>query len=199
MPNHDAFQVARMLRTARKENAHPDPALDQLVQQYYPAIYRLALSILDDPDEAEDAAQETFISAHRSLAEFRGDSKLKTWLFSIAFNTCRGRLRKRRVQAVLHTTLQALHLLKNQPISPEQSAIQVEVGQCLWKAVANLDEKHRLPVILRYVHELTIPDIAELLHLSQGTVHSRLHYARQKLYLQVRQLDPNQEAQDESP
>jgi RNA polymerase sigma-70 factor, ECF subfamily len=198
MPNHDAFQMTRMARTTQQENVLTDVQLEQLLRDYFPSVRRLALSILDDVHEAEDVAQETFIAAHRSMADFREESSIKTWLFSIAMNACRGRLRKRKVQQVLHGTLQALHLLKGSPASPEQSAIQDETRDSLWKAVDQLDEKHRLPIILRYVHELPVPVIADLLHVSQGTVHSRLFYARQKLLVHVRHLDPHQEAQDET-
>jgi RNA polymerase sigma-70 factor (ECF subfamily) len=75
--------------------------IDCLVQEYYPYIRRLALSILNDPHEAEDATQETFIAAHHSLAEYRGHSQVKTWLTAIAVNACRSRLRKRKVRQTL--------------------------------------------------------------------------------------------------
>jgi len=79
-----------------------DPSITEaLVEQYYGYIYRLALSILNDPDEAEDAAQETFISAVLNLDRFRGEASLKTWLYSIALNTCRGQLRRRKARQIL--------------------------------------------------------------------------------------------------
>jgi RNA polymerase sigma-70 factor (ECF subfamily) len=72
-----------------------DPlAIERLVQTHQTEVYRLALSILDDPDEAEDAVQEVFVSALRSLDSFRGDASLKTWLFRIAINLCRSRYRR---------------------------------------------------------------------------------------------------------
>ena len=109
-----------------------------------------------------------------------------------------GRLRKRKIRQVLASTLHSLHLLKNPPFSPEQTVIQNEIDETIWKAVDGLDEKHRLPVILRYVHELTVPEIAQLLHLSQGTVHSRLHYARKELHAQLEHLNPHEKVSDET-
>ena len=73
-----------------------------------------------------------------------------------------------------------------------------EVDQSIWNAVDGLNEKHRLPVILRYVHELTVPEIAHTLHLSQGTVHSRLHYARKELHAQLGHLNPHEKVSDET-
>jgi RNA polymerase sigma-70 factor, ECF subfamily len=160
----------------------PVQQIDRLVCEHYAYIHRLALSILDDPAEADDAAQETFIAAHRALSSFRGQSSPRTWLTSIAVNTCRGRLRRRKVRQAMQSTLEALHLLAERPHVAEQAVMQNETDRELWQAVDELlDEKHRLPVILRYVHDLSVPEIAMALGISQGTVHSRLHYARQKL------------------
>ncbi|NJD59714.1 MAG: hypothetical protein C3F13_11975 [Anaerolineales bacterium] len=194
MPNHDTFQLTHMARIAQQEHLDTQVQLEKLLGDYYPSIRRLAHSILDDLDEADDATQETFIAAHRSIFDFRGESNPKTWLFSIAINVCRGRLRKRKVQRYLHNTLLSLHLLTDQTPSPEQSAITKEAKESIWKAVDKLDEKHKLPIILRYVHELSAADIANMLHISEGTVHSRLHYARNKLQTLIGPTAPTQEA-----
>jgi RNA polymerase sigma factor (sigma-70 family) len=86
-----------------------DPlAIERLVQAHQADVYRLAFSILDDPDEADDATQEVFVAALRSLDSFRGDSSLKTWLFSITVNVCRSRLQRGRSRARLRQILQSL-------------------------------------------------------------------------------------------
>jgi RNA polymerase sigma-70 factor (ECF subfamily) len=198
MPNDDVIQMTRINRTSQPEAAELEIKLEHLLGEYYPYIHRLAFSILDDLHEADDVAQETFIAAHKSLAEFRHESSPKTWLSSIAINASRDRLRKRKIRRSLTSTLQTFHLLKNPPASPEHLAIKNETDQSIWKAVDALDEKHRLPVILRYVHELNVPEIANILHISQGTVHSRLHYARRKLHAQLGYLDSLEEAHDET-
>ncbi|MCI0518684.1 MAG: RNA polymerase sigma factor [Chloroflexi bacterium] len=156
-----------------------------LVTAYYAYVHRLAFSILDDAQEAEDAAQETFIAAHRALPGYRGQSEVKTWLIAIAVNQCRARLRRRQSRQRLHAALQALHLAGPAPSSPEAAAAQNEADRLLWRAVDALDEKHRLVVLLRYVHELSAAEIAAALDTSEGTVHSRLHYARAKLKTQL--------------
>src|ERR1700682_1256373 len=85
--------------------AGDEEAVTTLVKQNQPAIFRLALSILDDPAEADEATQETFLAALRNLGSYRGGASLRTWLFAIGINVCRSRLRRgrswRRVQAVL--------------------------------------------------------------------------------------------------
>jgi len=190
--------MTRINRTSQQEAVNLELSIEQLVGKYYPYILRLAYSILDDLHDAEDAAQESFVAAHRSIKGFRDEADPKTWLTAIAVNVCRTRLRKRKVRHTLMVTLQSLHLIKPSPPTPEQAAIQNEVDQSIWKAVDTLDEKYRIPVILHYVHELNVPDIALILHLRQGTVHSRLHYARRKLHSQLRHLNPHQEAPDEA-
>ena len=167
-----------------------DPVvIEALVQQYYTAIYRLALSMLNDPDEAQDATQEAFIAASLNLHRYRGESRLKTWLYAIALNTCRGHLRKRKARQTMRKTWQGLQSLLSAPTTPEESAMRTETDAHLWDAIDALDEKHRLPVILRYAHSLTVPEIAHTLKLNEGTVHSRLHYARRKLQGYLVQAD----------
>jgi RNA polymerase sigma-70 factor (ECF subfamily) len=185
MPGSGTVMPMTLDRTVHHETADAAHAIETLVGEYYAYIRRLALTILDDgsPEavaEADDAAQETFITAQRALAGFRGRASLKTWLTAIAVNTCRARLRKRKLRQTLQSTLRGLHLAQRLA-SPEETAVQNETRRHLWQAVDSLDEKHRLPVILRYVHELTVPEIAASLGTNDGTIHSRLHYARKAL------------------
>ena len=172
--------------------------IEYLMRTHYPYIHRLAISILDDECEADDAAQETFIAACRNLDRFRNQASPRTWLTSIAINTCRSRLRKRKIIQTLQSTLQNLHLLRSASTSPEENTLQNEFDRSLWQAVDRLDEKHRLVVILRYVHELSVPEIAAALDTNQGTIHSRLHYARKKLQAELGNLAIREEASNEA-
>ena len=160
-------------------------AIERLVQTYQGEVYRLALSILDDPDEADDATQEVFLSALRALESFRGHATFKTWLFSITINVCRNRLGRARSRGRLQQTLQSL-FRQEQP-HPEKEAVQSEADATLWQALHALDEKHRLPVILRYYHDLPVADIAQMLGIPSGTVHSRLNHAREKLRMLLKE------------
>lgn len=177
-----SLNVEQLLQRSQSDDPH---VIEALVQQYHPFIYRLALSILDDPDEAEDATQEAFIAATMNLDRYRGESSLKTWLYAIALNTCRGHLRKRKARQTMRKTWRAVQSLVSRPPTPEESALQSEADTRLWAAVDNLGEKHRLPIVLRYVHSLSVPEIAQIMGLNEGTVHSRLHYARRKLQGQL--------------
>jgi RNA polymerase sigma-70 factor, ECF subfamily len=162
--------------------AQQNSDIDELVRRYYPDVVRLSLAILGGDEfsctEAEDAAQETFIAAARALDDFREQSSVKTWLFSIAINICRTRLRRRKVLQLLHNTLGGLLVMNNPGDSPQLALEKAERDAGLWAEVNALDEKHRLVILLRYVHELPAPEIAQALGISEGTVHSRLYHAR---------------------
>ena len=157
-------------------------AIEALVRAHEQAVYRLALSMLDDPAEADEAAQDSFVAALRALRSYRGESAFTTWLYAITLNVCRARLRRRRTWGRLMGSLRALFRMGGDaPADPEAVAIQNESNAELWNAVAALDEKHRLPVILRYYQGFSTAEIAQLLGISEGTVHSRLFTARERL------------------
>lgn len=157
-------------------------AVEHFVQTYQPEVYRLALSILDDSSEADDATQESLLAALRALGTFLGGSSLKTWLFSITVNQCRTRLQNHRRRERLFSILGGLlGSQTGRPASVEEKAIQHETDAALWRAVRNMHEKHRIPIVLRYYHDLPVADIAEILRIPEGTVHSRLNTARRHL------------------
>jgi RNA polymerase sigma-70 factor (ECF subfamily) len=81
-------------------------------------------------------------------------------------------------------------LFRSEQAQPESEAIQNETGTKLWQAVRTLDEKHRIPVILRYYHDLPVTEIAEALGVPVGTVHSRLNHARERLRARLKDEQP---------
>jgi len=160
-----------------------DPQVcEALMGVYYDFIYNLAASFLCDPEEAEDAAQETFIHAALHVDHYQAGTSIKSWLAKITLNLCRDRYRRRKVRQRLLDVLKRVTLQPG-PVSstPEDSVIQNERQRALKTAIDELDDKHRIPLLLRYQHGLSVPEIARALELSEGTVHSRLHYAHLKL------------------
>ena len=163
---------------------HPsdDPVvIETIVRAYYAPILRLASSILNDFADAEDATQETFIKAAFNLDRYRTGTNFKTWLYTIAVNTCRGMLRKRKTRAHLQMLFSNISYSVSRTSFPEDHVIEFEISNDLKTAIHALDEKHRLPILLRFVHELPIAEIAQILGVRQGTIDSRLHYGIQKL------------------
>lgn len=157
-------------------------AIELLVRRYEEGVFKLVLSIVNDTAEAAEITQETFIAALRSLRTYREQQSFKAWLYTIAVNHSRSHLRKRKAFERLQTTLGSLFRLELQKQkSPEEVALQNEKEAILWQELNRLDEKQRVVVVLRYFHELSVPEISEILATSEGTIHSRLHYAREKL------------------
>ena len=157
-------------------------AIEMFVRQYEASVFRLALSVLGDPAEANEITQETFLAALRSLRSYQERKSLRAWLYTIALNRSRSQLRKRKVLERLRASLTASFRLETQKqATPEETMLRGEQGSEVWRALAQLDERHRLVVILRYFHELPTAEIATILSISEGTVHSRLHSAREKL------------------
>jgi RNA polymerase sigma-70 factor, ECF subfamily len=158
-----------------------EAAIDSLIKEYSPALYRLAYSVLLDVDDAEEAVQDTFIAALRSLESFTGEA-LKPWLFGIALNQCRMKLRRRKALGRLREALKVLFRVTSAgPTHPESAVIANETSALVWRTVCALSEKHRLPIVLYYYHDLPVAEIAQILRIREGTVHSRLFVARERL------------------
>lgn len=175
----------KMLQTGQ----FSDPAsIEALAQEYYEYVYHIAYSVMGDPHDADDVAQETFIAVHDNLERLEPGSNVRAWISKIALNHARMELRKRKTRETLTSALQTIQSLIGKAPSPEDSAIENEANGRLWGAVKNLKTKHRIPIILRYVYKYPIREIAQVLKIKEGTAHSRLYYAVQKLQEQL-QLD----------
>ena len=166
-----------------------DPAvMEAIVAEYGAAIYRLALSILRDPGDSQDAAQDTFIQATSALHRYQLGTNFKAWLFKIAVNNCRITLRKRAVRRALQQTLDSLTRLAAHQPGTETQVMQEETRDELWSIVDGLDEKHRLVVVLRLAHDMKIAEISQVLGVNEKTVYSRLYEAFTRLRVQLQIL-----------
>jgi len=170
--------------TLQKLRAGDARAFNVLVDSYSPRVYRLALSMLNDPAEAEDALQETFLSVYRGLQTFRGDSGLGTWIYRIATNASLMRLRRRRDLVSLDEAPEdGSEPQIAQPVTawawdPEESALNGEIRQAMAQAVATLPEAMRIVFLLRDVEDMPAAEVAETLGLTVAAVKSRLHRSR---------------------
>ena len=156
-----------------------------LVQDHFAYLERVCLSILGDEQEAQDAVQETLLRALLHRSKFQPGTSLRGWLTTIASNLSRDMLRRRSARNRLQGVLRLVGLASANRDCPEEAAISSERDRRIWQSVNSLGEKHRLPIILRYVHSLTVSEIAQILDLNEGTVHSRLHYATRKLQQRI--------------
>lgn len=165
-------------------------AFELLFRQYETGVFKLALSIVDDPAEASEITQETFVAALRAMQNYQERQSFKAWLYTIAVNQSRSHLRRRRALERLQATLTRIFRIEfEKQTLPEEAVIQNEKEAALWKTLSQMDDRHRIVVVLRYFHELSIRQIAEILSISEGTIHSRLHSAREKLRNALESLD----------
>lgn len=155
---------------------------ESLLDAYFGDVHRLALSILHDEDAADDVAQDTFITALRHIGRYEPGTNLRAWLSTITVNLCRDRLRRRQARQRWGLLwLGAQRSPADRARDLEAGHVRREANSALWQSVNALDEKHRLPVILRYANGLSIREVADVLNIPEGTVHSRLHHACRKL------------------
>ena len=137
----------------------------------------------DEGLAADDVAQETLLKAANRIHQYEPHSNLRAWVYRIGVNEARGYLRRQKARQRMQRWFKhEAEVDTAVSPSPEAQTIQNERDAALWQAVSQLPEKHRLPILLRYSHNLATPEIAEILQLSPGTVRSRLHYAHQKLH-----------------
>jgi RNA polymerase sigma-70 factor, ECF subfamily len=160
----------------------------QLIRPYERSVYVMALSMLRNEADAEDAAQEACLKAYRSLANFRADSKFGTWLISITLNVARNRLRRNRLMHMESLDIPSEEdghvspaLLRDWREVPLEILERAEVRQILRRAIAALPEIYREVFLLRDVEELSIKEAAQALRVSDSVVKVRLHRARTML------------------
>ena len=166
-----------------------ETAIARLIEEYQLGVFRITLSVLNDPGEANEATQDTFIAALRSLKSYREVSTFKAWLYKIALNVSRSRLRKRKAIEHLQGTLTSIFAVHSQHSpSPEDVVIGDEQDRMIWKALEGLGERQRIPIVLRYYHDLSVAEIAKLLNIKEGTVHSRLSIGRERLRAELESL-----------
>jgi len=158
------------LELLQKSLAGDLEAWGEIVRRYKEAVYGVALAILRDRQDAEDAAQEAFIRAYERLNHYDLSRKFSTWMLTVAANVAKNMLRKRRRRdppAKLHWAP-----------DPAEAVWREEVIRAVREAVWSLPEAYRAPMILRYWHELDLAEISQVLGVRPGTVKTRLHRGR---------------------
>ena len=159
-------------------------AIEVMVQRYQNYVFRLCYLIMRNEQDAEDLTQDTFIRACRALPRFeiREGISFEAWLYRIAVNCCRSRMRRKWYQVVPWQRLGFGERIAAAPEDrPERVVLRGEQRDQVLAAISKLGEKHRLVIILRYYADLSNEEIASVLNIPSGTVRSRLHTARQRL------------------
>ncbi len=175
-------QEERLVQLLKKRD---EAAFRKLLHHYQHRVYNIAFRMLGNTHEAEDLAQEVFITVFRSIDTFRGEAMLSTWIYRIAVNHAKNRLKYfgRRRRERTHSIDDVGEGALTNPIGttipqPDRVLMGKELEQVIARAIAALEEEHRILIVLREFENLSYQEIAAITGLADGTVKSRLHRAR---------------------
>lgn len=172
--------------------ARDETAFNLLVVTYERRVFALVFRMLGRRDEAEDLAQEVFVQVFKAIDQFRGDSKLSTWIYRIAVNLCKNRTKYlSRRHASEQDDVDAMH--DRAPLSaakgvsvgdvsrPDELVEGMQLEAIVKRAIDKIDPEFREVLILRDVEDMSYEEIAAVTGLADGTVKSRIHRARAQL------------------
>ena len=179
-------------RFIERLKARDERAFTELVEAYEQRVFRLVFRMLGRRDEAEDMAQEVFVQVFKAIGQFRGDSKLSTWVYRIAVNLCKNRVKylarryadaQDELEPIADRSLlgDAKAVTYGAVARPDQMVEGFQVEQIVHRAMAQLEPDFREVLILRDVEDLSYEEIVEITGLAEGTVKSRIHRGRTML------------------
>jgi RNA polymerase sigma-70 factor (ECF subfamily) len=192
MFDSDESRLAALARNGDRK------AFAEIVKRYQNKIMKLGFRMLNQRQEAEDVAQETFFKVYSNLHRYDVTQKFSTWIYRVATNICIDRLRRRKEQISLDVassepsndnTNRELQLkISNKWQTPENQVILSELQGQVQQAVQQLPDKYRLAIVLRYMQELSLQEISEVLDIPLPTVKTRIHRGREVLRKKLEHL-----------
>jgi RNA polymerase sigma-70 factor (ECF subfamily) len=170
----------------RRYQAGQTDLFEALFERYKDYVYRVAFSLTQHVEEAEEVVQETFLDVLKALPRYRtdGPARFETWLYRVTANRCKMRWRRKQLPTTDWDEVE--ERLAEVPDrqaghNPEEEAQQSETRRAIWRAVGCLKDIYREVIVLRYGQDLSYDEIAFALNLNLGTVKSRLNAAHHKL------------------
>ena len=164
------------------ETASLDEILDRIYERHVSQVHRWASRLAGPGEDAEDVVHEVFLIAMRRYGEFRGDSKVSTWLFRITARVIKSRrIRERVRRAIFSRHVEDLVGERLAVVTPLEEVERRERTAHLYRALDRLPDRYRTPLILYEIEELPCPDVADLLGMTVGAVWVRLHRGRARL------------------
>ena len=188
----DSRRDRKLVRALR---AREEDAFSELVRTYQHKVFNIVFRILGDRHEAEDVAQEVFITVFKHIDSFRGDAKFSTWLYRVATNHARNRVKylsrrsRKKHQDIMDTPEGDMsdNPLGSQLARPDKQAQAHELEVIIQQGLALLGSEHREIIVLRDIENLTYQEISTITGLAEGTVKSRLFRARVALKSYVKE------------
>ncbi|MHA0858098.1 RNA polymerase sigma factor SigW [Paenibacillus sp. CMAA1364] len=162
-------------------------AFAEIVELYKDKIYFLGYRMLNNRQEAEDVVQETFLRVFKSLDRYDPNQKFSTWIYRIATNLSIDRLRKRKPTYSLDADmndqegLDGYSILPGDDRTPESEVLLSETKQIVYKAIESLPVKYKSVMILRYLQEMSLQEISDVLDMPVTTIKTRVHRGREFL------------------
>lgn len=190
--NEQKIEGPEDLELVQRAQAGEHAAYEQLMRRYYARIYGLVYNMTSNREDAEDLAQEVFVKAWKALGRFRGQSSFYTWIYRIALNrTINYRKRRNRRATVSFDEFDpdVKQADTYREFSSKGSVLRKmslsEFQEKMNKALLTLSEKHRAVVVMHDIEGLPHAEIASIMRCSEGTVRSRLFYARKLLQAEL--------------
>ncbi|MBT2574707.1 RNA polymerase sigma factor SigW [Bacillus sp. ISL-51] len=187
--------MENMIRKRIKQVKKGDQnAFADIVDLYKDKIYQLCYRMLGNVHEAEDIAQEAFIRAYVNIDSFDINRKFSTWLYRIATNLTIDRIRKKKPDYYLDAEvagaegLTMYSQIAADGVLPEDAVLSLELSDTIQKKILKLPDKYRTVIVLKYIDELSLIEIGEILNIPVGTVKTRIHRGREALRKQLRDL-----------
>jgi RNA polymerase sigma-70 factor (ECF subfamily) len=160
-----------------------------LVDLYKKPVYNLALRMLGNPRDAEDASQEAFLRAYKALGAYDRKRPFSTWLLSITAHYCIDRLRRRKSGEISLDGLPTWRWVPAETVDPQRAAERSDQADRIRKLLDGLPEDYRLVITLRYWHDLGYAEIASIVGETESAVKSRLHRARRRLAVDLARME----------
>lgn len=162
-------------------------AYAEVVEIYKDKVFQICYRMLGNRHEAEDIAQEAFLRAYVNIASFNIDLKFSTWLYRIATNLCIDRIRKKKPDYYLDAEVPGTdganmysQLSTEEPL-PEEVVTENEQWNELQAEIMKLPEKYRTAIVLKYVEDLSLEEISQIMDIPVPTVKTRIHRGREAL------------------
>jgi RNA polymerase sigma-70 factor, ECF subfamily len=169
-------------------------AFAEVIELYKDKVFQICFRMLGNRHEAEDISQEAFIRAYVNIHTFNQKRKFSTWLYRIATNLCIDRIRKKKPDYYLDaevTGTEGLTMYSQVAAEgqlPEEEVEEMELQAEIQRQILKLPDKYRSVIVLKYIEELSLQEISEILDLPLGTVKTRIHRGREALRKQLRNM-----------
>ena len=170
-----------------KVKSGDNTGFNKIILKYQKQVYRFARRLLNEHDDADDVTQEVFIRLYNSISDFRGDSKLSTYIYRITYNLCLNQIKKKNRFQKMHVNIeQENNLTSGKDTNPEHDFVIKEKQKLIKKAYNSLPQKQKAIFNLRFYENLTYEEISEITGKSVGGLKANYFHAFKKIESKIK-------------